>query len=108
MLLEFYQFLLDMGLYLLISALFTCYFYYYKRKDLVGGFIGGFFVSLIGAIIITMFASFRDWFSKVVVWLLSPHLFGEFYFRVNLLTAAIGAFLFLFILNHINHDRDRS
>ncbi len=103
---KLYQFLLETSSYMLVSLLFTAYFYYYRRKDLLGGFTGGFIVAFIGAILFSMLVNFRNWFNQISLWLLQPSI-GEFSFHVNFWTASIGSVLFLLILNHINYDRDR-
>ncbi len=38
---------------------------------------------------------------------MSPRVGENFIIRVNLITASIGAFLFLWLYNYVNHDRER-
>ncbi len=104
---EFYHIILGLLVYVGIGVLVSWFYYYYRRKALLGGFLGGIFIGGVGAVIVTWFATIYDWFATAVVWLMIPKINGEFYFRVNIITAVIGAFLFISILNRINHNRDR-
>ena len=73
----------------------------------MGGFSGGLVIGIIGAILITLLATIHDWFTRLVIWLMLPKISPDFHFRVNIITALIGAFIFLEILNRINHNRER-
>lgn len=103
--LEIIRFILELLIYALISFSMAWYFYSYKRKDLPGKMVGSSFVAFIGAIIITMLSS--SWFIPVMNWLMNPRIGENFIVRVNILTATLGAFLFLWLYNFVNHDRMR-
>lgn len=86
----------------------AAYFYFsYKKKELLGGFWGGMVIGTIGAILTSMITGIDAWFIKVVAWLMQPKWDEVLLVRVNLITAAVGAFLFVYVLNRINHNRDR-
>ena len=50
-LLAFLMKLLAIAIYLVIGALVSWIFYFIKRRDLFGGYIGGFAVGIVGALI---------------------------------------------------------
>ena len=100
--------LLDFIIYLLIASCATIYYYSYRKKALVGGIWGGLLIGTIGAVLATLVSTIYDWFTRLVIWLMIPKINGEFYFRVNIIAATIGAFIFVAILNIINHNRDRT
>ena len=104
---EFSQIVLSLFVYILVAGAASSYYYHFDRKALLGGFWGGLLVGIIGAVIITLLCNINDWFVGVVYWLMVPKINGEFYFRVNIISAVIGAFLFVAILNLINHKRER-
>lgn len=91
-----------------ISGLAAAYYYYnYKKKELPGGFWGAAVVAIIGAVLVTMLAGLEAWFIRLVSWLMQPKFGDVLLVRVNLITAIIGAFLFVYILNRINQNRTR-
>ena len=98
---------LDLLVYIIIGCIASWVYYFYKHKALIGGFWGGALIGTIGAIVITLLSTIYDWFTTFIIWLMIPKINGDFYFRVNLITAIIGGLLFVSILNRINHKRDR-
>lgn len=93
--------------YVLIGSLAAWFFYHYRRRDLLGGFWGGLVIGIVGAILIAWVAGlFNQWFRRFIDWLMSPE-FGSFRISVNMIAALIGAFLFVYILNLINHNKER-
>ena len=95
-----------MILFGLTGGLASWYYYHRKRKELLGGFWGGAAVGVLGAIIITFVS--HTWFIELLNWMMHPKkIFGGIQLRVNLLTAGAGAFLFVYIMNRINHDKVR-
>jgi uncharacterized membrane protein YeaQ/YmgE (transglycosylase-associated protein family) len=91
-----------------ISGLAAAYYYYtHQKKELPGGFWGAAFVAIIGAVLVTMLAGLEAWFIRLVSWLMQPKFGDVLLVRVNLITAVIGAFLFVYILNRINQNRTR-
>ncbi len=87
----------------------AAYFYYVRwRRDMLGGFWGAAVIATIGAVLIVKLATIFDhWFYRLVVFLMQPKWSDTTIFRVNLIAAAAGAFIFLYILNRINHDKER-
>lgn len=103
---KYVSLILDVIVYVLAGALASWYYFHRRRKDLLGGFWGGAVIGTVGSVIIAFFAG--TWFIEVVTGLMNPKpLFEGVYVRVNLITALIGAFAFVYILNRINHDRSR-
>ena len=102
-----YHIVLDLLVYTLIAALASWFYYSYRQRALIGGFWGGLMVGVVGAVITTLLFTVYDWFTRLFIWLMVPKIGGDFHFRVNIVTAMIGAFLFVSILNRINHNRDR-
>lgn len=91
-----------------LSGLAAAYFYYYhQRKEFPGGFWGATFVAIIGSVLITMLAGLEAWFMRLVSWLMQPKFGDVLLVRVNLITAVLGAFAFVYILNRINQNRTR-
>lgn len=99
------QYLLEILVYAIISFLSAWYFFVYKRKALPGKLIGSWIIAFIGAVFFTLLSG--AWFIQVVNWLMSPKFGDDFFIRVNLITAMIGAMTFLWIYNYVNHDRER-
>ncbi len=91
-----------------LSGLAAAYYYYHhQKKDLPGGYWGAAVVAIIGAVLVTMLAGQGAWFNRLVSWLMNPKFGDILLVRVNLITAVIGAFLFVYILNRINQNRTR-
>ncbi len=89
-------------IYLSLGALVSYVFYSLKRRDLFGGFIGGAVVGVIGALIGGFVLDYI--FYDIIAWVL------EFLSRgagVNIIAGFIGAYIALFIMNKLNHDRER-
>ncbi len=104
---EYIHIPLDILVNVLAGMLASWYYYQKKRRELLGGFWGGAIIGTIGAVLIQMLTSFEQWFLRLVNWLMKPSI-GEFLlFRVNLISTIVGAFIFVYILNRINHDRER-
>lgn len=98
--------ILDSIVFIVIGALASYYYYHRKRRALLGGFWGGAVIGILGAVIITVFSG--TWFINLLTWLMkSKEIAGGVMVRVNLLSAFFGSFLFVYILNRINHDRPR-
>ncbi len=77
-------------------------FYNLKRRDLFGGYIGGLVVGVIGALI-GGFVLDSIFYDKIVSIL-------EYLSRgvgVNLIAGFIGAYVALYIMNRLNHNRER-
>ena len=89
---------LHLGLGLLAAA----YFYHIKRRDLFGGFIGGFVVGVIGALIggFIIDMLFHERVKTILLFLTEKA-------GVNLITGFIGAYAALYVMNRLNHNKER-
>ncbi len=87
------------------SALVAWYYFFYLRKDLLGGFWGAMLVACVGALIV--FALLQNVIRDVIMWLMSPKIGSTQLSHVNLIAIFLGAFFALYIMNRINHNRER-
>jgi len=89
-------------LYLVLGALAAAYFYQIKRRELFGGYIGGLVVGVIGALIggFIIDMIFHEIVTKILLFLTEK-------VGVNLIAGLIGAYLALYIMNRLNHDKER-
>ena len=99
---DFLLMLKAIAIILAIGALGAFIFYSIKKKDLFGGYIGVVVVGVIGALIGGFILDYL--FYDVAVRVL------EFLSRgagVNIIAGFIGAYAALFIMNKLNHDKER-
>ncbi len=90
------------AIFLALGALVSFIYYSIKRRDLFGGYIGGLVVGFIGAIIGGYLLDYLFYNVSVIVL--------EFLSRgigVNVIAGFIGAYAALYIMNKLNHDRER-
>lgn len=88
--------------YIGIGALVAFIFYSLKRRDLFGGYIGGLVVGVIGALIGGLLLD--KLFYDITVTILDYLSRGA---GVNIIAGFIGAYIALYIMNRLNHDRAR-
>jgi len=89
-------------LYISLGALVAFIFYHFKKRDLFGGYIGGLVVGVIGALIGGLVLD-NLFYDKIVTIL-------DFLSRgagVNLIAGFLGAYVALYIMNKLNHNRER-
>ncbi len=100
--LSFLMKLLAIVLYIGLGALASWIFFYLKRRDLLGGYIGGLVVGVIGALVggFILDRLLLDVTIRVLRFLVYDT-------GVNLIAGFVGAFLALFIMNRLNHDKER-
>jgi uncharacterized membrane protein YeaQ/YmgE (transglycosylase-associated protein family) len=93
---------LAVAIYLAIGALLSWVFYYFKRKDLFGGYIGGLVVGVIGALIggFILDKLFLDLAIKVLSFLV-------YNTGVNIIAGIIGAYIAVYIMNRLGHNKER-
>lgn len=99
---KFLKQILAIALYLGLGALVSWIFYYLKRKDLLGGFIGGLVVGVIGALI-GGFVLDRILLDITIKFLR----FLVYDTGVNLIAGFLGAFAALYVMNMLNHNKER-
>ncbi len=89
-------------IYISLGALVAFIFYFLKKRELFGGYVGGLVVGVIGALIggllldklfYEITASILDFLSRGA--------------GVNIIAGFIGAYISLYIMNKLNHDRER-
>ncbi len=77
----------------------TFIFYSLKKRDLFGGFIGGLVIGVIGALVGGYLLDY------VVVKVLD---FLTNVADVNIISGFIGAYVALYVMNKLNHDKERT
>ncbi|MBE7413142.1 MAG: hypothetical protein L6Q54_12075 [Leptospiraceae bacterium] len=97
--------LVDIIFLIAVSAVVAWYYYFYLKKDLLGKFLGTILVASVGALIV--FAILQDALRNIIMWLISPKIGSTQLSNVNLIAVFLGAYLALYIMNRINHDRNR-
>lgn len=90
--------------YIAVSAAVSWYFYFFRRYELIGGYIGGVIIAFLGSVIFSRLLD--NVFQMVIGWLMNPS-YGSLKIKVNLIATATGAILMIYILIKINHDRIR-
>lgn len=98
----FFMKILAIIIYLGLGAIVSWIFYYAKKRDLFGGFIGGLVVGVIGALIggFILDRLLLDIAIRVLRFLAIDA-------GVNIITGLIGAYAAVYIMNRLNHDRER-
>jgi len=97
--------IVDIIFFLGAKALVAWYYYYYLKKDLLGKFWGTMLVSSIGALIV--FALLQNLIREVIMWLMSPKIGSAQLSNVNLIAIFLGGFIALYLMNRINHNKER-
>ena len=90
------------AIFLALGALVSFIFYGLRRRDLFGGYIGGLVVGFIGAIIGGYLLDYLFYNISVIIL--------EFLSRgigVNVIAGFIGAYVALYIMNKLNHNKER-
>lgn len=98
---DFAKYLIDFLVYLALGAVISWFFFYFRRLDLFGGFVGGAVVALIGAILGTFLLQ-RP--LKIVIDALQE---GLHISNVNILAALVGGTASVMLLSKINNGRQR-
>ncbi len=99
---SFFMKILAIIIYLGLGAIVSWIYYYVKKRDLFGGFIGGLVVGVIGALIggFILDRLLLDIAIRVLRFLAIDA-------GVNIITGLIGAYAAVYIMNRLNHDRER-
>ena len=101
-LLGFLMKLLAIAIYLAIGAFVSWIYYFLKRRDLFGGYIGGFAVGIVGALIggFILDKLFLDIAIKILSFLVYDT-------GVNIIAGLIGAYIAVYIMNRLGHNKER-
>jgi hypothetical protein len=91
----------DILVYLIIAAVLSWYYYFFRFKDLIGGFTGGAIVGLLGSVLGVLI------FRKPVTAILDFLQNGLYISNVDLFTGILAGYLSLYVYNKINHDKTR-
>ena len=86
---------------MILGAFLGWIFFYFKRRDLLGGYIGGTVVGILGSVLGVYFISKP---AKLIITFLQN---GLFITNVDILAGLSGGYLALYVYNRINHDRAR-
>lgn len=92
----------SIAILLAIGAAVAWYFYYYRMRDLFAGYMGGFVIGVIGALIGAFILDklFYDITVKILSFLARDA-------GVNIIAGIIGGFIAVYIMNKLNHDKQR-
>lgn len=88
-----------------ISTMVAWYFYFYLKREIIGGFIGAIVISGLGAILVL--ATLQTFIRDIIMWLMSPKLGTIQLSNVNLIVIFLGAYLALFLLIKLNYNKKR-
>jgi uncharacterized membrane protein YeaQ/YmgE (transglycosylase-associated protein family) len=99
---EFLNVVKAIAIFLGLGAIVSFIFYTIKKRDLFGGYIGGLVVGFIGAIIGGLVLDRLFFNISVVILDFLAQRIG-----VNMIAGFIGAYAALYIMNRLNHDRER-
>jgi len=91
----------DIIVYILLGALLSWFFYYYKYKDLIGGFTGGTIVGLLGSVLGVLLLH------RPIMAILDFLKNGMYISNVDLFTGILSGYFALYVYNKINHDKPR-
>lgn len=91
----------DIIVYMILAAFLSWYFFYFRYKDLIGGFTGGMIVGLLGSVLGVLLGQ------KAISATLRFLQNGLNISNVDLFTASLGGYLALYVYNKINHDKRR-
>lgn len=98
---EFAKYLIDFLIYIALGAIISWYFFYFRRLDLFGGFIGAAVVALIGAILGAFLL--QGLLKTIIEWLQN----GLHISNVNIIAALLGGVVSVMLLSKINNGRQR-
>jgi uncharacterized membrane protein YeaQ/YmgE (transglycosylase-associated protein family) len=97
---QFLKSLVEIVVVLAIGAFVSFIFYSLKRRELFGGYIGGMVIGVIGALI-------GGFVLNHITLVIIDFLARNKYVNVNVISGFIGAYFALFIMNKLNHNRER-
>lgn len=98
---EFTKYIIDFIVYIALGAMISWFFFYLRRLDLFGGFLGAAVVALIGAI---LGAFLLGGILNIVIDALQA---GLHISNVNIIAALVGGIISVLLLSKINNGRKR-
>jgi len=94
--------LLAIAIYLFLGAFVSWIFFFLKKRELFGGYIGGMVIGVIGALI----GGFV--LDKLLLNITLRVLkFMVYETGVNIITGLLGGYIALYIMNRLNHNKER-
>lgn len=99
---DFLRLIISIFIYLGIGAVISWVFYYWKMRDLFGGYIGGFVVAVIGALIggFILDRLLYDITVRILAFLARDA-------GVNIIAGFLGGYAAVFIMNRLTHNKER-
>jgi uncharacterized membrane protein YeaQ/YmgE (transglycosylase-associated protein family) len=98
---EFAKYIIDFLVYIALGAIISWFFFFLRRLDLLGGFLGGTVVALIGAILGAFLLQ------KPLSFVIDALQNGLGFSNVNVIAALIGGVVSVLLLSKINNGRKR-
>ena len=94
--------LIAIAIYIGLGAIVSWIYFFFKKRDLFGGYIGGLAVGFIGALIggFILDRLLLDITKKVLEFLVYDT-------GVNIIAGFIGAYIAVYIMNRLGHDKER-
>jgi len=100
--LDFLLLLVPYAVTLIIGGIISWVFYYLKKRDIFGGYIGGVVIAFLGALL----GGFGlDFLVEPIRIVLEVLVYNQM--KVNFIGGFLGAFLALYIMCKLNHDKVR-
>jgi len=95
---NFFQAIFAICIIIALGAVVSFIFWTIKRRDLFGGYIGGMVIGVIGALI-------GGYMLNNITMAIMDFLAKNSY--VNVISGFIGAYVALYIMNRLNHNKER-
>ncbi|MFW5807630.1 MAG: hypothetical protein ACOCWH_01105 [Spirochaetota bacterium] len=100
-LLELLTSLIPFAVILFIGLIVSWIFYFIRKRDIFGGFVGGTVIAILGALL----GIYADKF--ILDYVIKALQFLVYHFNVNIIASFIGAYIAVYITNKLNHDKKR-
>jgi len=95
---DLFQVVIAISIVVSLGAIISFFYYNIKKRDLFGGFIGGMVIGVIGALI----GGFL--FNDIILFLFDFLAKNQYF---NAISGFLGAFLAVYIMNKLNHNKER-
>ncbi|MDX1958899.1 MAG: hypothetical protein SFU98_10015 [Leptospiraceae bacterium] len=95
--------LVDVFLLVGLSLFFGWYFYFYLKREIIGGYLGAILFALVGSLLFFTFSHkiIRD----ILMWFMSPKIGSYQISNLNLIVVALGAFGTLYLVDKIQNRK---